>query len=58
TAATVPTMTCHPPIRPAATCIVPRIQLLAASRRHMAASYWTAASDVAASSALVNAVGQ
>nr|GFC04167.1 hypothetical protein [Tanacetum cinerariifolium] len=51
-------MTCHPPIRPSATCTVPRIQLLAASRRHVAASYWTAASDVAATSAPVNAVGQ
>nr|GFC47367.1 hypothetical protein [Tanacetum cinerariifolium] len=30
-------------------------QSLAASRRHMAASYWTAASDVAATSAPVNA---
>nr|GEY97081.1 hypothetical protein [Tanacetum cinerariifolium] len=58
TAATVPTMTCHPPIRPDATCTVPRIQLLASSRRHVAASYWTAASDVAATSAPVNAVGQ
>nr|GFC65669.1 hypothetical protein [Tanacetum cinerariifolium] len=38
-------MTCHIPIRPAA------------SRRHMAASYWTAASDVAPTSAPVNAVG-
>nr|GEW74335.1 hypothetical protein [Tanacetum cinerariifolium] len=34
TAATVPTMTCHPPIRPAATCTVPRIQLLAATWQH------------------------
>nr|GEZ23996.1 hypothetical protein [Tanacetum cinerariifolium] len=33
-------------------------QSLAASRRHVAASYWTAASDVAATSAPVNAVGQ
>nr|GEW51558.1 putative nucleotidyltransferase, ribonuclease H [Tanacetum cinerariifolium] len=57
TAATVPTMTCHPPIRPAATCTVPRIQLLAASRRHVAASYWTAANNVAATSVTVNAVG-
>nr|GEV91276.1 putative ribonuclease H-like domain-containing protein [Tanacetum cinerariifolium] len=48
------TMTCHPPIRPAATCTVPRIQLLAASRRHVAASYWTAASDVAPTSAPVS----
>nr|GEY16860.1 hypothetical protein [Tanacetum cinerariifolium] len=54
----VPTMTCHPPTRPAATCTVPRIQLLAASRHHVAASYWTTASDVAATSAPVNAVGQ
>nr|GFB25541.1 hypothetical protein [Tanacetum cinerariifolium] len=30
-------------------------QSLAASRRHVAASYWTAASDVAATSAPVNA---
>nr|GEY41766.1 reverse transcriptase domain-containing protein [Tanacetum cinerariifolium] len=44
-------LTCHVPIRPAATCIVPRTQLLAASRRHVAASYWTAASDVAPTSA-------
>nr|GEX65124.1 hypothetical protein [Tanacetum cinerariifolium] len=51
-------MTCHPPIRPAATCTVPRIQLLAASRRHVAASYWTAASDVAPTSAPVNAIDQ
>nr|GFA52137.1 hypothetical protein [Tanacetum cinerariifolium] len=61
TAATVPTMMCHPPIRPAATCTVPRIQLLAASRRHVAASCWTAASDVAPMSApvtTVNAAGQ
>nr|GFC50659.1 hypothetical protein [Tanacetum cinerariifolium] len=29
-------------------------QSLAASRRHVAASYWTAASDVAATSAPVN----
>nr|GEW87023.1 reverse transcriptase domain-containing protein [Tanacetum cinerariifolium] len=50
-------MTCHPPIRPATTCIVPRIQLLAASRRHVAASYWTAVSDVAPTSAPVNAAG-
>nr|GFC53160.1 hypothetical protein [Tanacetum cinerariifolium] len=49
-------MSCHPPIRPAATYTIPRIQLLAASRRHVAASYWTAASDVAATSAPVNAV--
>nr|GEX98187.1 hypothetical protein [Tanacetum cinerariifolium] len=48
-------MTCHPPIRPAATCTVPCTQLLAASRRHVAASYWTAASDVAPTSAPVNA---
>nr|GFA41869.1 hypothetical protein [Tanacetum cinerariifolium] len=48
-------LTCHVPIRPAATCTVPRTQLLAASRRHMAASYWTAASDVAPTSAPVNA---
>nr|GEW94819.1 RNA-directed DNA polymerase, eukaryota, reverse transcriptase zinc-binding domain protein [Tanacetum cinerariifolium] len=58
TAATVPTMMCHPPIRPAATCTVPRIQLLAARRRHVAASYCTAASDVAPTSAPVNAVCQ
>nr|GFA07425.1 hypothetical protein [Tanacetum cinerariifolium] len=50
-------MTCPPPIRPAATCTVPRTQLLAASRRHVAASNWTAASDVAATSAPVNAAG-
>nr|GEZ97191.1 hypothetical protein [Tanacetum cinerariifolium] len=50
-----PTMTCHPPIRPAATCTVPWIQLLAAIRRHVAASYWTAASDVAPTSAPVSA---
>nr|GEZ10842.1 hypothetical protein [Tanacetum cinerariifolium] len=31
---------------------------LAASRRHVAASYWTAASDVAPTSAPVNAAGQ
>nr|GFC88751.1 hypothetical protein [Tanacetum cinerariifolium] len=42
-------------IRPTATCTVPRTQLLAASRRHVAASYWTAASDVAPTSAPVNA---
>nr|GEX23897.1 retrovirus-related Pol polyprotein from transposon TNT 1-94 [Tanacetum cinerariifolium] len=42
-------------IRPAATCIVPRTQLLAASRRHVAASYWTAVSDVAPTSAPVSA---
>nr|GEV79967.1 hypothetical protein [Tanacetum cinerariifolium] len=48
-------MMCHLPIRPAATCTVPRTQLLAASRRHVAASYWTAASDVAPTSAPVNA---
>nr|GEY01226.1 putative zinc finger, CCHC-type [Tanacetum cinerariifolium] len=58
TAAKVNTMTCHPPIFPAATCTVPRIQLLAASRRHVVASYRTVASDVAATSAPVNAVGQ
>nr|GEW57640.1 hypothetical protein [Tanacetum cinerariifolium] len=46
---------CHPPICLAATCIVPRIQLLAASRRHVAASYWTAVSDVAPTSAPVSA---
>nr|GEZ98602.1 hypothetical protein [Tanacetum cinerariifolium] len=40
-------MTCHLSIRPAATCTVPRTQLLAVSRCHVAASYWTAASDVA-----------
>nr|GFC16955.1 hypothetical protein [Tanacetum cinerariifolium] len=28
TAATVPTMTCHPPICPAATCTVPRTQII------------------------------
>nr|GFC48664.1 hypothetical protein [Tanacetum cinerariifolium] len=50
-------MTCHPLIRPAATCTVPRTQLLAASRRNVAASYWIAASDVAATSAPVNAAG-
>nr|GEX92712.1 integrase, catalytic region, zinc finger, CCHC-type, peptidase aspartic, catalytic [Tanacetum cinerariifolium] len=55
TPSSIPTMTCHPPIRPAATCTVPRIQLLAASRRHVAASYWTAASDVAPTSAPVSA---
>nr|GEV80034.1 hypothetical protein [Tanacetum cinerariifolium] len=44
-------MTCHLLIRPAATCTVPRTQLLAASCRHVAASYWTAASDVAPTSA-------
>nr|GEV72705.1 hypothetical protein [Tanacetum cinerariifolium] len=44
-------MTCHLSIRPAATCTVPRTQLLAASRRHVAASYWTAASDVSPTSA-------
>nr|GEV91622.1 hypothetical protein [Tanacetum cinerariifolium] len=50
--------TCHPPICPAATCTVPRIQSLAANRyRHVAASYWTAASDVAPPSAPVS-VGQ
>nr|GFB54270.1 hypothetical protein [Tanacetum cinerariifolium]GFB56367.1 hypothetical protein [Tanacetum cinerariifolium] len=48
-------LTCHVLIRPAATCTVPRTQLLAASRRHVAASYWTAASDVAPTSAPVNA---
>nr|GEW44055.1 putative nucleotidyltransferase, ribonuclease H [Tanacetum cinerariifolium] len=47
--------TCHPPICPAATCTVPRIQSLAASRRHVAASYWTSASDVAPVSASVSA---
>nr|GFB54414.1 hypothetical protein [Tanacetum cinerariifolium] len=31
---------------------------LAASRRHVAASYWTTASDVAPTSVPVNAVGQ
>nr|GFC47621.1 hypothetical protein [Tanacetum cinerariifolium] len=50
-------MTCHLSIRPAATCTVPRTQLLATSRRHVAASYWTAASDVAPTSAPVNATG-
>nr|GEV58255.1 hypothetical protein [Tanacetum cinerariifolium] len=50
-------MTCHLSIRPAATCTVPRTQLLAASRRHMAASYWTPASDVAPTSAPVNGGG-
>nr|GFA90582.1 hypothetical protein [Tanacetum cinerariifolium] len=55
TATIVPTMTCHPPIHPAATCTVPQIQLLASSRRHVAASYWTAASDVAPTSAPVSA---
>nr|GEW05192.1 hypothetical protein [Tanacetum cinerariifolium] len=50
-----PRMTCHPPICPASTCTVPQIQLLAVSRRHMAASYWTAASDVAPTSASVSA---
>nr|GEV79622.1 hypothetical protein [Tanacetum cinerariifolium] len=44
-------MTCHLSIRPAATCTVPRTQLLAASCRHVAASYWTAASEVAPTSA-------
>nr|GFB40411.1 hypothetical protein [Tanacetum cinerariifolium] len=44
-------MTCHLSIRPAATCTVPRTQLLAASCRHVAASYWTAVSDVAPTSA-------
>nr|GEZ68132.1 hypothetical protein [Tanacetum cinerariifolium] len=44
-------MTCHLSIRPAATCTVPHTQLLAASRRHVAASYWIAASDVAPTSA-------
>nr|GEX40013.1 hypothetical protein [Tanacetum cinerariifolium] len=44
-------MTCHPLIRPAATCTVPRTQLLAAIRRHVAASYWIVASDVAPTSA-------
>nr|GFC92661.1 hypothetical protein [Tanacetum cinerariifolium] len=48
-------MTCHLSIRPVATCTVPRTQLLAASRRHVAASYWTAASDVAPTSASVSA---
>nr|GFA98097.1 hypothetical protein [Tanacetum cinerariifolium] len=43
-------MTCHLSIRPAATYTVPRTQLLAASRRHVAASYWTAVSDVAPTS--------
>nr|GFB07417.1 hypothetical protein [Tanacetum cinerariifolium] len=38
-------LTCHLLIRPAA------------SRRHVAASYWTAASDAAATSAPVNAAG-
>nr|GEW40920.1 hypothetical protein [Tanacetum cinerariifolium] len=50
-------MTCHLSIRPAATCTVPRTQLLAASRRHVAASYWTTASDVAATAVPVNAAG-
>nr|GFB62504.1 hypothetical protein [Tanacetum cinerariifolium] len=58
TTAIILTMTCHPSIRPVATCTVPRIQLLAASRYHVAASYWTAASDVAPTSAPVNDVGQ
>nr|GFC27401.1 hypothetical protein [Tanacetum cinerariifolium] len=40
-----------------ATCTVPRTQLLAASRRHVAASYWTAASDMAPTSAPVSAAG-
>nr|GEZ73016.1 hypothetical protein [Tanacetum cinerariifolium] len=48
-------MTCHLSIRPAATCTVPRTQLLAVSRHHVAASYWTAASDVAPTSAPVSA---
>nr|GFB30385.1 hypothetical protein [Tanacetum cinerariifolium] len=48
-------MTCHLPIRPAATCTVPRTQLLATSRRHVVASYWTAASDVPHTSASVSA---
>nr|GFB90714.1 hypothetical protein [Tanacetum cinerariifolium] len=48
-------ITCHPLICPTATCTVPRTQLLAASRRHVAASYWIAASDVAPTSAPVNA---
>nr|GEX17303.1 hypothetical protein [Tanacetum cinerariifolium] len=47
----LPIMTCHPPICPAATGTVPRIQLLVVIRRHVAASYWTAASDVAPTSA-------
>nr|GFD10059.1 hypothetical protein [Tanacetum cinerariifolium] len=54
-------MTCHPPIRPAATCTEPRIQLLAASRRRVATSCWTTASHVAPTSApvtTVNAAGQ
>nr|GFA92602.1 hypothetical protein [Tanacetum cinerariifolium] len=49
--------TCHPPICPAATCTIPQIQLLAASRHHVAASYWTAASDVALTSASVYDAG-
>nr|GEX13572.1 putative reverse transcriptase domain-containing protein [Tanacetum cinerariifolium] len=49
--------TCHPPICLAAICTVPQIQLLAASRRHVAASYWTAVSDMAPTSAPVS-VGQ
>nr|GEZ18722.1 reverse transcriptase domain-containing protein [Tanacetum cinerariifolium] len=48
-------MTCHPLIRPAATYTVPRTQLLSASRLHVVASYWIAASDVAPTSAPINA---
>nr|GEX85967.1 hypothetical protein [Tanacetum cinerariifolium] len=44
-------LTCHLLIRPAATCTVPRTPIIS---RHVAASYWTAASDVAATSAPVN----
>nr|GEV12102.1 uncharacterized mitochondrial protein AtMg00810-like [Tanacetum cinerariifolium] len=49
----VPTMTCHPPIRPAATCTVPRTQIISRQLRHVAASYWTASSDVAPTSTVV-----
>nr|GEZ82587.1 hypothetical protein [Tanacetum cinerariifolium] len=44
-------MTCHPPIRAAATCTVPRTPIISHQPpprgSYVAASYWTAASDVA-----------
>nr|GFC47175.1 hypothetical protein [Tanacetum cinerariifolium] len=54
-------LTCQLLIRPAATCTVPRTPIISRqppprgsflldSRRHVTASYWTAASDVAATS--------
>nr|GEU87315.1 hypothetical protein [Tanacetum cinerariifolium] len=54
-------LTCQLLIRPAATCTVPRTPIISRhppprgsflldSRRHVAASYWTTASDVAATS--------